>query len=276
MTRKQQSAFPEVGTIRKGEPKEGNRFGADLNERFRVEFFPATENVQARFYTAYQTYYPTEIRGMIAASSVWDSWYFANEAYTQSGQMIASADDERFLHLRNPATGEILVRKGEPFREYVPGQTFNYQRGDRQFEAKLKPSGRLSIFLPELEEFVVFTLKTTSYYDRINIEKHLSAIQGLANALKGGNVAGIPIRVYRRLGWVTWNKPDGGAIRTQKWLVNIEPESAWAKQAMNHLSNFALFGNAFEDAEVEVDVDPSLGEDEEALNTAPTSSGDWQ
>jgi hypothetical protein len=277
MNRKQQSAFPEVGTIHKGKPKEGNRFGADLNERFRVEFAPDTIAAQTRFYAAYDTYHPTKIRGMIASMSVWDSWYFANETYTSGGQLIAAADDDHFLHLRNPVTGELLVRKGEPFKEYVPGQAFAYQRGDRKFEAKLKPSGRLSLFLPELEKFVVFTLKTSSFYDRINIEKHLAAIQGLANALNNGNAAGIPIRVYRRQGWVTWNKPGGGAIRSQKWLVNIEPDPAWAKQAMKRLSNFAIFGAAFADAEVTVDGDPALDDEdeEEGLDVKATAPGDW-
>ena len=277
MTRKQQSAFPEVGSIHKGEPKDGQRFGADLNERFRVEFAPDTTEAQMRFYAAYDTYHPMEIRGMIASTSVWDSWYFANEAYTSGGQLIAAADDSHFLHLRNPVTGELLVRNGEPLMEYAPGQVFAYQRGEREFEAKLKPSGRLNLFLPELEQFVIFTLKTSSFYDRINIEKHLAAIQGLANALNNGNAAGIPIRVYRRQGWVTWNKPGGGAIRSQKWLVNIEPAPAWAKQAMKKLSNFASFGAAFADAEVFVDIDPALDEEEESLDEDVKSmQKDWK
>ena len=276
MTRKQQTAFPEVGTIHKGAPKEGNRFGADLNEKFRIEFAPGTVSAQTRFYAAYASYHPSELHAMITSVSVWDTWYFANEAYAQSGQMIAAADDSHFLHLRNPATGELLVRNGEPFMEYSPGQAFSYERGDRKYEAKLKPSGRLNLFLPDLEEFVTFTLKTTSFYDHINIEKQLAAIQGLANALNGGNAAGIPIRVYRREGWVTWNKPEGGAIRSQKWLVNIEPESAWAKQAMKKLTNFASFRAAFAEADVTVDGDPALeGDEEEELDVRATAPGDW-
>jgi hypothetical protein len=105
----------------------------------------------------------------------------------------------------------------------------------------------------------------------------LAAIQGLANALNNGNAAGIPIRVYRRQGWVTWNKPGGGAIRSQKWLVNIEPDPAWAKQAMKRLSNFAIFGAAFADAEVTVDGDPALDDEdeEEGLDVKATAPGDW-
>jgi hypothetical protein len=276
MTRKQQTAFPEVGTVHKGGPKRGEYFGEDLEERFRIEFSPDTTQAQARFYAAYASYHPTELRAMFVSTSVWDAWYFANEAYSRSNQRIAVANDSQVLHLRNPATGEILVRDGEPFTEFVPGQAFHYQRGDREYEVKLRPTGRLSLFLPELEEFVSFTLRTTSFYDRINIEKQLGAIQGLANALQNGNVAGIPIRVYRRQGWVTWNKPEGGAIRSQKWLVNIEPETAWAKQAMKKLTNFASFGAAFAEADVIVDGAPALEDDEKGeLDVRATAPSDW-
>ena len=263
MTRKQQSAFPEVGTIRKGSPKRGNRFGTDLNDRFRVEFAPDTAEAQARFYAAYQTYRPTELRAMFVSPSVWDSWYFANEAYARSGQLIAAADDTHFLHLRNPVTGELLVRNGDPLTPYTPGQAFSYERNGRTYEAKLRPSGRLTLFLPDLEQFAVLTLKTTSFYDRVNIEKQLGAIQGLANALQGGNAAGIPIRVFRRKGWVTWNKPGGGAIRSEKWLVNIEPAAPWMKIAMRQLTNFASFGTAFEPAEIMLDTPPELDDEGE-------------
>ena len=276
MTRKQQTAFPEVGTVHKGAPKQDNRWGDDLEERFRIEFAPDTTDAQLHFYNAYGNYHPTELRAMFVSSSVWDTWYFANEAYAQSSQRIAVANDSQVLHLRNPATGEVLVRNGEPFTEFIPGQTFHYERGDREYEVKLRPTGRLNLFLPELEQLVSFTLRTTSFYDRVNIEKQLGAIQGLANALNGGNAAGIPIRVYRRLGWVTWNKPKGGAIRSQKWLVNIEPEPTWSKQAMKKLTNFASFGAAFAEAEVTVDGDSALeGDEEEELDVRATALGDW-
>ncbi len=261
MTRKQNTAFPEVGTIHKGEPKQGNRFGADLEERFRVEFSPDTIDAQMRFYAAYGKYYPTEIRAMIVTPSVWDGWYFANETYTKSGQMIAAADDERFLHIRNPVTGEKIVNQGEPFTPYTPGDFYEYERHGKTYRAKLRPYGRLYLFLPELQTPNVLTLKTHAFYDRINIEKQLGAIQGLANALNNGNAAGIPIRVFRRKGWVTWNKPGGGAIRTEKWLVNIEPTKVWMEKAMRQLTNFASFGTSFEPKEILLDTPPDLDND---------------
>lgn len=261
MNRKQQSVFPEIGSIHKGGPKRGDRFGEDLEERFRVEFGPETIDAQMRFYAAHGSYYPTELRAMIVSTSVSEMWYFANETYTKSGQQIAVADDERFLHIRNPVTGEMIVRKGEPFTPYTPGQFYEYERNGKTYRAKLRPYGRLYLFLPELQTPNVLTLKTHAFYDRVNIEKQLNAIQGLANALNNGNAAGIPIRVFRRKGWVTWNKPGGGAIRTEKWLVNIEPTKVWMEKAMRQLTNFASFGTSFEPNEILLDTPPDLDDD---------------
>ena len=262
MNRKQKSVFPEIGTVHKGGPKRGDHFGQDLEERFRVEFFPETIDPQMRFYANHGSYYPTELRAMIVSISVWETWYFANETYTKSGQMIAAADDERFQHIRNPVTGEHVVRNGEPFTPYAPGQSYEYERQGKRYQAKLRPYGRLYLFLPELQTPNVLTLKTHAFYDRVNIEKQLGAIQGLANALNNGIAAGIPIRVFRRKGWVTWNKPGGGAIRTEKWLVNIEPTKVWMETAMRQLTNFASFGTAFEPNEILLDTPPELDDDE--------------
>jgi hypothetical protein len=261
MNRKQKSVFPEMGTVHKGGPKRGNQFGPDLEERFRVEFGPETTEPQLRFYGVHGSYYPTEFRAMIVSTSVWEMWYFAHETYTKSGQQIAVADDERFLHIRNPANGQLIVRQGEPFTPYAPGDFYEYERHGKTYRAKLRPYGRLYLFLPELQTPNVLTLKTHAFYDRINIEKQLGAIQGLANALNKGNAAGIPIRVFRRKGWVTWNKPEGGAIRTEKWLVNIEPTKAWMEMAMRQLTNFASFGTSFEPQEILLDTPPELDDD---------------
>ncbi len=258
MNRKQQSVFPEMGSIHKGGPKRGDRFGEDLEERFRVEFGPETTEAQLRFYAAHGSYYPTELRAMIVSKSVWEMWHFANETYTKSGQQIAVADDERFLHIRNPFSGEMIVRKGEPFTPYVPGDFYEYERNGKTYRAKLRPYGRVYLFLPELNTPNVLTLKTHAFYDRVNIEKQLGAIQGLADALNNGNAAGIPIRVFRRKGWVTWNKPGGGAIRTEKWLVNIEPTKVWMEKAMRQMTSLASFGTSFEPNEILLDTPPDL------------------
>jgi hypothetical protein len=254
ITEKLQIAFPEVGIIRKGGQKqkrivdgrEIETVGKDLSDRFRVTFYPGTEDIATRFFNAYDTFTPHHIRAMIPFRSVWDAWSQANEAYN-FGRLIAvrtssPADDDRFITLRDPLTGEYIVRNGEPQRPYIPGESIDYQRKGKQYSLKLRPTGRLRLLLPEIGRLVMFTLKTTSYYDCLNIEQHLGALQAIADALNSGNAAGIPIHVYRAEREVTWNQPDGGAQRVKKWLVHIEPDPEWVKAAVRRLAEFAVTG----------------------------------
>jgi hypothetical protein len=131
---------------------------------------------------------------------------------------------------------------GEPWVEFNHGDCVTYEKNGKPMKLPIKTVGRLRLFVPELERMVFITLKTTSYYDRLNIDANLSAIQFLANTLNGGNAAGIPFYVYRREQEICWNKEDGSAQRIKKWLVNIEADSEWVKAATSRMANFALTG----------------------------------
>jgi hypothetical protein len=178
---------------------------------------------------------------MVLSPSVWDSWSWANEAYT-AGRMVAKADDTHYLMKRDPLTGAYQVTDGEPWLAFEPGQSIVYQKGGKKIELKLRTVGRLRLFLPEMERLVQLTLKTTSYYDRLNIDGQLASIQSMANTLNHGNAAGIPLHIFRLEQEITWNKPDGSAQRVKKWLINIEADSEWVKAAVGRLSRFALTG----------------------------------
>lgn len=242
-------ALPEVAVIRKGDAKvktvkngrEVEMVGPDLKDRFRVSFFPGADEYRRIFEQKYKTLKPEKIRAMVLSRSVWDSWSWANEAYS-AGRMVAKADDEHFLTWRDPLTGEYKVKDGEPYTEFEPGMVITYARDGKKYELKLRTVGRLRLFIPEMERLVQFTLKTTSYYDRLNIDRQLHSIQTLADTLSGGNAAGIPFHVFRMPQEVSWNKPDGSASRVEKWLVNIEADSDWVKAATARLSKFALTG----------------------------------
>jgi len=274
ITEKLTIAFPEVGIIRKGAQKqkrtidgrEVETVGKDLSDRFRVTFYPGTEDIAASFFAVYDTFTPHHIRAILPFRSVWDAWSRANEAYN-FGRLIAKADDDRFITLRDPLTGEYLVRNREPHRPYTPGETIEYERKGKQYKLKLRPTGRLRLFLPEIGRLVTFTLKTTSFYDCINIEQHLGALQAIADALNGGNAAGIPFHVYRAEREVTWNRPDGGAQRVKKWLVHIESDADWVKAAIRRLADFALTGEMRapllpeHHGEITGSVDPEQDED---------------
>jgi hypothetical protein len=247
MTAKLDIAFPTVAQIRKGGQKRViqkngrsiEAFGTDLEDKFRVVFAPGAQEIMTAFMEVYGTLTPTRIRAMIPFQSVWSTWYFANEAYASSCR-VAQADDEHFISLRDPLTLAYTIRNGEPYRPYTPGEKISYQRDGKTYSLTIKPNGRLRLFLPEIGRWVTFELRTNAYYDRVNIEQQLGALQAIANVLNNGNAAGIPFNIYRRLGEVLWNKPDGGALRVKKWLVNIEIDPEWGAQALQKLTCSAL------------------------------------
>mgnify|MGYP000859080493 CR=1 FL=1 len=249
-TRKLSIAFPVVGTIRKGGAKRpgkdrnGNAIeivGQDLQDKFRVVFAPGAEDLREAWMKVYGTDQPTRIRAMVCFPSVWQAWEYYNEAYT-AGRMVARADNEKFIVLRNPLTGEYIVRAGEPFRAYTPGQKITYEKNGREFSLPMKSSGRLRVFIPELGRMVMLELKTTSFYDCQNITNQLAAIQAVAAALNGGNAAGVPFYLYRKEQSITWNKPDGSASRVSKWLIQIEADPAYVETMVKRMSDFALTG----------------------------------
>ena len=250
MTRKTSISFPVVATIRKGGPKKKmvrsgrtiETVGPDLNDRFRVVFAPGTDDIKAKFLEVYGSLEPKRIFAIIPYTSVWDAWEFFYEAHA-SGRMIARADEEHFISLRDPVTGKYEISRGKPFRPFNPleGENITYTRRGKTVSLPMKPIGRLKLFLPHLEELVAFELKTTAIYDKFNIEQQLGAIQAVAASINGGNAAGIPLIVYRSVGTVVWNRPEG-ATRLEKWLVNIKADPDWVKATVKRLSIYAFTG----------------------------------
>ena len=280
-----QIAFPEVALIRKGSKKKPGKshdgrdievVGDDLKNLLRVEFCPGVdEKIVAAFFDCYKTFTPDRIRAMVPFRSVWKAFTSFNEAYN-AGRRIAQADDEHYLMLR--INGEYEVRNGEPFRPYHPGDLIRYERNGQSFALKLKPTNRLRLFLPEVGHLVNFTLKTTSFYDRENIKQQIGAIQAIADALNGGNAAGIPFYVYRFEREVTWNRPGGSALRVKKWLIHIEADPDWVQAAIARMSNFAFTGQAFSGPvkPLELTTDPEAEDDEEDETGEAQAVGEMQ
>lgn len=264
-TPKQQIAFPEVAILRKGTPKvkgqNGFIQGKDLGQKFRISFYPGTTDSRNAWQAAHPESYVKydltyrlpgtyaepdgfeieRLRAMVPFRSVFDAWEWANEAHS-AGRMVAKADDDHYLMKRDPLTGAYLVQNGEPYTEFHHGDEIRYEKNNKTMVLPIRTVGRLRLFVPELERMVFITLKTTSFYDRLNIDANLSALQFLANTLNGGNAAGIPFYIYRREQEICWNKPDGSAQRIKKWLVNIEADPEWVKVAQSRMANFALTG----------------------------------
>src|SRR6478752_1286262 len=261
--------------------KNGEKFwglGSDLKNCFRFEFLPGTGELSAdkklpedprkwsvkeKFYsvhsgefTEYNMNYRRPgiyatpdgfelktIRAIVPCRNILDSFQWANVVNNNRTQ-IAEANDEQYLWEKNPLqTKEYFVKNGQPFKQWTNGDTINYERNGQKFSLPFKTSIRMNLFLPELERWVYFTLKSVSYYDRLQMNAQLHGIQFWADTLNGGNAAGIPLLIYRREQSVTWNKPDGSAQQTKQWLINIEADPEWVKYATAKMSNLAFGGD---------------------------------
>lgn len=295
MNPKQSIAFPEVAILRKGSPKRKNKNGGypefiqgtDLGNVFRLAFLPGTDHHKQAFESIYCTkefgavkkvygsdyaepegYEVARLRCCVVTRSALDAWEWGNEAYN-AGRLVARADDEKFLMMRDPTNGTFLVQDGEPYTPYTVGQTIDYKNAKgATVKLPIKTHGRLRLLLYNFGRMVYVTLKTTSFYDRLNITANLAAIQFLAETLNNGNAAGIPFYIYRRQQEVVWNKPDGSAQRVKKWVVNIEADPEWVASAMARLSRFALGDGGAPlslpaPVEISTPIDPAQdGEDE--------------
>lgn len=246
ITRKQQIAFPVVANIRKGEPKTANRPGRDLEQQFRVVFEPGMEQYQKRFLSLYRTLTPTMINAMLPFNDLSACYEISNEAY-KAGMLVFKAINGRIIVHRNPENGEYLVRGGESVNgdhnlEYDPFEfrDLKYIGYDGQQKTlPIKTQTRVKLFLPEMEDFVWFQLKSNSYYDSLNIENNIAAVQMVADAATGGRVAGVKINVFRAQQSILWMSPQGPR-RIMKWLLNIKIDPQWVKKMAVRMSEATL------------------------------------
>ena len=235
-------SFPEIGQIRKGAKKEGNRPGFDLTY-FRVEFDEREVEAAEKFHSVYGEK-PAEIRIVLPFNDIprmWDAWL---EAYT-AGRMIARSDGEYYTYLIDTKTGEILVKSGLDVKTglpkpYVDGQPVGYYMDGKgkQQPVFCKPTGRLKIIIPELGRAAYLTLMTTSKHDIANISAQLEAFRTVNNGL----IAGIPLILRRRPKKISCPNPDGTRARREKWMVSIEADPQWMSQMIGHLNSLALPG----------------------------------
>lgn len=226
-------AFPEIGRIRKGAPKGKDRPGKDL-DYFRVEFDGREADAQKNFKAAYGDT-PQELIIWLPYAEIercWDVWL---EAYT-AGQMVARADGEIFLFLRDIESGEVLVQNGIDLstgkpRPYVEGEPVGHyvsKKGTR-VPVCCQPVGRLKVIVPALERFACLTLHTTSYHDIVNISSELEALQ----FINGGSLQNIDIVLKRKPVKISVPKEDGSRMRVTKWLISLEAAPIWVQEQIN-------------------------------------------
>lgn len=240
VTRKRQLSFPNYAQIRKGMPKTDDGYvGKDLNDKFRIQFSPDFDDVQADWQKIFGEFFPKVLPVYLPfddVDQVWDCWY---EAYT-GGRMVCRADGERFIYWVDTKTGERIVVNGEPYIAFDPDMvvgTYLNRKTNKEVPIKARMVGRLTV-IPgfEFPHYGCLTLHTTSIYDVLNISSQLDGLMSLT----GGRLKMIPINLVRRQREITWNKPDGTAQRITKGIVNLEVDSNWIKAQLEMMRQQAL------------------------------------
>lgn len=243
-------AFPQIGNIRKGGKKvqivdkatgkgrvdeNGKPIlmqGPDL-QYFRVEFDERETAAIAKFNALYPIGQPSSITVILPFDEierVWDPW---REAYA-AGALLHRCDGEFVNYAINPASGEIVVRNGLD----ANGQRVKCNlQNDPDKRKRCKPTGRLSVIIPELERLAYLVVHTTSIHDILNISNQLAAIRDM----NGGHIAGIPLVLRRRPVEIsTPSGTDGQRARRVKWLISIEADPEWVGRKINSMKISAL------------------------------------
>jgi hypothetical protein len=271
-------AFPELGQIRKGSPKQkivkdGREIeiqGKDL-EYFRVDFDERETEAIAIFKKVYGDK-PTDINIVLPFNSldqIWEAWL---EAYT-AGRLVARADGEKFIYLVDTKTGEVVVKNGIDLqtgiaRPYTEGMTVGYDY--RNQPVKCKATGRLKVVIPELQRLAFLTVLTTSIHDIANLSAQLLAIQTFCTSMDKG-VGGTPLILRRRPHEVS--RPDSKdktkRVRGTKWLLSVEADPEFVKRALTEMKRISLPGNGLEMPAPMLQAGPTWDEAEDESDDEP-------
>lgn len=240
LTDRNEGAFPQIGVIRKGGPKqkmmkdgrEISIVGKDL-PYFRVEFDDKETEAEAAFIAKFTTA-PTDIVIVLPFDEIGRCWEAWRETYV-AGAMIHRCDGELVQYAINSRTGEKLVINGIG----LDGQPVRCKgKADG-----CKPIGRLRVIVPELKRLAYLVVMTTSIHDIINISDQLAGIA----SMNGGRLAGIPLVLRRRPKKISTPSGEAGKrARREKWLISIEADPEWVKAKLAKMHHDALPGNGFD------------------------------
>lgn len=231
-------AFPQIGSIRKGAPKDPtkNRPGGDL-KYFRVSF-DERETVAATAFTAAYGREPTELNILFPFNEpdrCFEAW---QEAYVAGG-LVHRCDGQHVLYEIDPKTGERLVVGGEPETKCTR-KPFSYvrTRDGGQKPVTCKPVGRMRVIIPELARLAYLVVHTTSVHDIINLSSQLRALA----AVNHGRLAGIPLKLRRRPVKISTPDDENGGKRRRmvKYLLSVEADPEWVGKMVSHLKRLAL------------------------------------
>ena len=236
-------APPQLGVLRKGAAKSGNKPGADL-EYFRFE--SSDQAAVERFHEIYGPE-PRSIRIFVPFATTDENFEAWREEWSASS--LKHRCDGQTMH-------RWLTDRGTYSSEPRPCP---YAKLDNR-EKGCKQVGRLYTIVRDLGRFSIVTVLTTSLHDISEIHRNLQALESLR-----GDLRGIPLVLRRSPRQIsTPSGPNGGRARREKWLLSIEAEPQWvelqltaqAQAALPHVETLALpeWDGEEDDTETEVET----------------------
>lgn len=208
--------FAKLGVLRKGAPKpeQGNRPGQDLHHfRFDCDDTDAA----AAFRHSYGDE-PTHVNVYLPYATTAENFEAFQEEWSASA----------LLHRCDGVTMTRWLGKDNKYHDDPQPCTGN-----------CKPVGRLMVIIPELRRFAYVTVQTTSKHDIMTLQSNLEAAEMLR-----GDLRGIPFVVSRRPREISTpraGKDDKASrVRTEKWLLSIEPAPAWVRYELAAMERAAL------------------------------------
>jgi hypothetical protein len=207
------ASFPQIGTIRKGAPKpeQGNKPGKDL-EYFR---FDTGDERAAQMFAAAYGQEPKEINIYFPYATPEENFQTWQEEYTASS-------------LKHRCDGVTCVL-------WLDEKTGRYQQTPKPCPGGCKPTGRLSVIIPELQRFAYVTVGTTSVHDIMRITENLEAYYALR-----GDLRGIPFVLKRTPEMISTPGGQQGRVRREKWLLSVEALPEWVRLQLQNIRHQAL------------------------------------
>ncbi len=235
LTDQGEMGFPKIGNVRKGEEKGKSRFPKDL-DYFRVEFDEHETEAAEIFLREYGAE-PKEILIWLPYKEIDDCWEAWLEGYT-AGALQARSDGANYIFLREPDTGEILVKDGIDLktgrpRPYDPNEPAVYYTDSKNKKQPvfLKATGRLEVIIPVLERLASLTLHTGSKNDIAEISKNLKALY----FVNSGSLQNIDILLKRKPRMISSPGEGGKRVRREKNLIFLETAPTWVQKQVNGL-----------------------------------------
>lgn len=203
-----QARAPRIGKLKIGETREVTKNGRTVTYPAKLDYIVAKDGAGNRVQSFHDVYgeRPTEFMAVLPANDPAEFYWEAYRRYG-SGTGLACHGDGRYAIVE--ATGETIECPC-PYAEPTV-------RDGKEYPPACKVVASLSLWLYEVPELGIFQIDTGSYRSVSNIKWFLRV--GLP-ALSGGQLAGIPIRVYVEPFQVVH---DGKVSTAYQWKLGLAP-----------------------------------------------------